>query len=131
MAVKINKKEFAAPIESLQQNPEWLNTEDVPALTDKQIVANTTVSSKVNGVENSKDTTEALGSVISSKPLCNVGVNAKQTVNMGNYNSISVGVSINVPCEYQDIDETYIFAKTFVDNRMGELMEDVEKAKQS
>ena len=34
-----------------------------------------------------------------TKPLCNVGVSAQATYNMGNYESMKVSVSLHVPAE--------------------------------
>ena len=121
MAVKIEKKgkTFAQP------SPAELieGTEGPSTIEEKQIVANTSVVNKSLNTED--NSTEVIGVVQSVKPLCNVGVNAKQTINTGNYSSVSVGVSINVPCEFEDIETTYLYAKNFVDTKMLELSNEV------
>lgn len=124
MSVKIEKKSDKAF--SLPPIPEPTSKTVVPFLTDNPMIANTIVKYNKETMP-SKHTTEQVGNVISSHPLCNVGVNAKSTINMGNYESIAIGVSINVPCEYEEIETTYLFAKNFVDTKMELLVTEVKE----
>jgi len=72
---------------------------------------------------------EKLFDVMSPKPMSNVGCQASQTVNMGNFNSLKIGVSVNVPCDISELDATFDFAKNWVDSKMQQLQEEVATAK--
>lgn len=60
-------------------------------------------------------------------PPCNVGVSGGFTYNLGNFNSAKVQISINVPCPHDEIDETYEFAKEWVDDRVQESYDELEE----
>lgn len=62
-------------------------------------------------------------------PTCNVGVNAKFTMNLGNYNSVQLGCSLNVPCKHDEIDEVHEFAKDWVNDKMSEMIEEAKEMK--
>lgn len=46
-----------------------------------------------------KVTDEVLGSVASTTPMANVGLTYSRSINMGNYESVKVAVSIHMPSE--------------------------------
>jgi len=48
-----------------------------------------------------------------------VGVSAGGTVNLGNYSSGRINVSISYPCEPKDVDSVYPKLKEWVDTRVG------------
>lgn len=60
-----------------------------------------------------------------------VAVNLGMTVNLGNYNSAKVGVILTMPCSPKDIDGTFGFAKSWVEDRVQELIDEVVKTKES
>jgi hypothetical protein len=60
------------------------------------------------------------------QPTCNVGVKAGVTRNLGNYNSVRVDVSLYMPCYPAELEEVYIFAQTWVDDKLSELCEQIE-----
>jgi hypothetical protein len=73
---------------------------------------------------------EAVGKPsIFAGPTCNIGVNAKTTINLGSYNSATVGVSINIPCAHTELDPVFAFAKSWVDKKMDSLIEQINAAK--
>lgn len=57
------------------------------------------------------------------EPLCEVGIVAGQTINMGNYNSARISVSLKMPCTKADLEATYEEALGWVDQKMTELIE--------
>lgn len=61
-----------------------------------------------------------------TKSMCNVGVSAKATYNLGNYESMQVSAMINIPADYSEIDEVYDFARQWVDTKMTEIYNDVK-----
>lgn len=63
-------------------------------------------------------------------PMANVGVRASRTFNMGDYNSVKIEVSLNVPCpvDENEIEQTYVFAAGWVDQKMNEKGDEIEKA---
>lgn len=93
------------------------------------VVADTSVVEKHLGKvvsENAKS--EIVGHATGTPPLCNVGVEASSTINMGDFNSIRVGVSLHIPCEFNDIDKTYELAQSWVNAKMEELQEQIHNA---
>lgn len=56
------------------------------------------------------------------EPLAEVGIVAGQTMNLGNYNSARVSVSLKLPCAEKDLDETYERALAWVDEKMSALI---------
>lgn len=59
-------------------------------------------------------------------PTCNVGVDAAMTINLGDYNSVRIGVSLHLPCYHQEIDEVFEFSKQWVDEKMQKLRAEVD-----
>jgi hypothetical protein len=57
------------------------------------------------------------------EPLCEVGIVAGQTINLGNYNSARISVSLKVPCTKVELEATYEEALGWVDQKMSELIE--------
>jgi len=58
-------------------------------------------------------------------PWCEVGVDVSYTKNLGNYQSAKVGVTIKVPCQHPDLDETYEYARDWANARMAQMVEDL------
>lgn len=56
---------------------------------------------------------------------CNVGFEASYTHNLGNYQSTRVAVHLSVPCPHGEIDEVFETAQTWVNERMEQLVEDL------
>ena len=55
-----------------------------------------------------------------------VRIDLRQTVNMGDYESIAVGVSVEVPCYFEEVHDAKAFAKQFAETT---LMAEVEEIK--
>lgn len=70
-------------------------------------------------------TNEVVSQTVFSEPTCNVGVQAGMTINVGNYNSVKVGVTLNMPCLEKDIDATFDKASQWVDAKMNKLQDAV------
>jgi hypothetical protein len=51
-----------------------------------------------------------------------VGVDMSFTKNLGDYNSARVSVSISVPSEPADIEETFEFAKQWAEEKLSEMV---------
>ena len=129
MTVSIKKKVFATsitagttidePTPSIQLS---LADKKDEALSIKEhpIKSHTTVLNKKTGTN--KEDTSVVGVVMSTVPMCNVGVQASKTINLGDYNNVKLGVSINIPCAYEEIDVTYVAAKHFVEEKMEDLL---------
>ena len=59
-------------------------------------------------------------------PPCNVGVSMGFTYNLGDYNSSKMQVSLNVPCAHEEINDAYIFAKEWVEERVNYEYEELD-----
>jgi hypothetical protein len=59
--------------------------------------------------------------------LHNVNVSGGQTVNLGNYESAKIQVSLTVPCTKETLDDAYEFASSWVSERLEVVMKQVKK----
>lgn len=64
-------------------------------------------------------------------PAANVGVTCSITKNLGNYENVKVQVSLHLPCrlDADEIEETYKQCKEWVDEKIGEINEEIEAQK--
>lgn len=60
-------------------------------------------------------------------PLATVGFNCKMTLNLGDFESVSVGVFASVPCYKEEMDTAFIMAKKFVDKRLNKEVDAIVK----
>jgi len=67
--------------------------------------------------------------VMFESPPCIVTVEAGLTINLGNYQSAKVGVTISVPCAHGEIEDVFEFGKGWVDDKMSLMAAQVEAAK--
>jgi len=63
-------------------------------------------------------------------PTVNVGISLGLTVNIGNYENVKAQVSLHVPCSHEEIEDTYEFAKTWVDDKIEELQSEISTHKE-
>lgn len=88
-------------------------------IEEKAGKAATRVTRKKSGEERVvKDEAEEVGRVRTEEPLCNVGYSLKTTKNLGNYESVSVDVSIHVPCKQEDVDEAFEACEQWVHEKV-------------
>lgn len=59
------------------------------------------------------------------QPTANVGVAFATTKNLGNFESLKVSVSLNLPCYVSEIDDVQAFATDWVNKKMEKVMEDL------
>lgn len=52
-------------------------------------------------------------------PLASVGYSSGMTLNLGDYESVKIGVSVTLPSPLAEIEEAFKVAKDFVDRRLG------------
>lgn len=96
----------------------------------KQPVGLTVVDDMKTGEH--KEMEETVGDpVILDKPMANVGVKVGKTMNLGNYESVRVDVSLYVPCENEDeaINQTFDLVSNWCDLKMLGIMEEYEDSK--
>jgi hypothetical protein len=58
-----------------------------------------------------------------------VSVEMGLTVNLGNYESARIGVSVVVPCYREEIDDAYAFAHRWAETRIGEEVKSLRQHK--
>lgn len=69
--------------------------------------------------------------VFPAKPVvnpCTVGVNASQTIPVGNYSNVKVGVHLSVTCEPSEIDEAFEAVSEWVGEKLSEMAQAVNEA---
>lgn len=92
-----------------------------------KIVKKSTTGSTVETLKHhsgaSTTKTQAIPVESAGEPLCEVGITAGQTINMGDFNSARISVSLKLPCTKAELEETYEEALGWVDQKMSELIE--------
>lgn len=96
-----------------------LKTHDAKMTTSKEIKGQPPV-----------ETEEKIGQLLTATQPVMVGVSAGVTINLGNYCSAKASVHISIPCENteEDIENTYEFAKNFVDAKLTKIKDEIEGA---
>lgn len=97
-------------------------------IKDKQGTATTKVENLHKGKVVTEETnTEKVGDDTPSLlqgSLCEVGVEASLTINLGNFNSTRLQTSLKVPAPHSEIDEVWEFARDWVNAKMELLVSD-------
>lgn len=63
------------------------------------------------------------GVIAPKDQMCMVMAGGSHTVNLGNYESAKVSVSVTIPCVKDDLDATYEFATNWVSEKIGEAVQ--------
>lgn len=92
----------------------------------KQVVATTITQHKDGSAE---ETHEVLGEGQFTGPVAMVNVSMSMTKNLGNYESLKFTASITMPCkpEGEDIEDTYVNCKEWVDGKVNDFNEEVSE----
>ena len=117
MALKINKPKPA------DKGKKAFDKEAGKDQTLAQAVGTTTIQHPDGSIENQQ---EVVAEKVQTEPLCTVSVNASRTFNLGDFNSLKVGVLLSVPAPANDIEDAFSFAKEWVDGKMNSMSEEVE-----
>lgn len=57
---------------------------------------------------------------------CEVGLELSNTINLGNFESARISVSLKVPCDHEEINETFDFAVGWIDKRINDLRSELQ-----
>lgn len=110
MAIKLKAK---APVESPSAGSSIV-------LSHKgTLVSESDKSEIVTGAEPHKDPVQS---------IARVGVSITNTVNQGNYNSVKLGVWIDLPSDVGNLEASYKFASEWVVGKMTELTTELSEA---
>ncbi|MBY0560034.1 hypothetical protein [Hyphomicrobium sp.] len=98
------------------------------------VEAHTTVTTSQKGVQVAEETNveqveippAAAANTGSDKPFCEVGFDASYTMNLGDYNSTRIGVSLKIPCLHPEIDEVFEYGKGWVNSKMETLISEIK-----
>jgi hypothetical protein len=82
------------------------------AVVSKQFV----VSGSDSGPEEISEETLAVHSFVTAP--ANVSVEMGMTLNLGNYESARVTVSVSVPCYKEEVDDAHAYARKWVESRV-------------
>lgn len=75
-----------------------------------------------DGFDDSFQILVAQAIVSGNDPICEVTVEASQTVNTGNYNSLRVAASIKVPCPMGHEKAGFQYAEAWVGEQMASML---------
>lgn len=113
MGIKITKKVGTATLTKVDTNKmETTSAEQVPLTTDEETGAVV------------KATSMDKADLMPVQP-CVVGMEASYTHNLGNYQSARVAVTLQVPCPHDEIDQVFEFAKTWVNDRLEKMTDEL------
>jgi hypothetical protein len=59
-----------------------------------------------------------------------VSVSCALTINLGNFESAKITVSVSIPCYKEEIDDAYDFAQKWVENRIEQEKQLISNSKQ-
>ena len=60
-------------------------------------------------------------------PLAEVGISSSMTLNLGNYESVKLGISITLPCVLGEVEEAFKAAKKFIDMKLNSEVEEIRE----
>jgi len=102
------------------------------AVTIKKTPAQATITQELKNkgetiMEDTKnEIVEAPSTRQAPSPLCEVGFETSFTKNLGNYQSLKVGVHIKIPCLHAEIDQVFDYATNWADSKMQKLLDEAE-----
>lgn len=84
---------------------------------------------KQGGAEHTQtllDSTELVhpGITLPAEDMCKITVEGGQTINLGNYESARINVSLTMPCGKDDIEETFEFVSNWIDTKIAKAIKD-------
>jgi hypothetical protein len=71
------------------------------------------------------ETSIPIKEVVISKPMVNVGMSAQHTKNLGNYESAKISISLFVPCDAVELEDTFNFVKDWVNGKMLDVIQEI------
>ena len=89
-----------------------------------------TDSGEIISHEESSDTI-VLSTPAPGARMAEVGYNGSITVNMGNFESVKIGVSVTLPSYVEEVADAFRAAKDFVDSRLNSLVTEVKEHRDS
>lgn len=60
-------------------------------------------------------------------PMGEVGCEGRVTINLGNYESVQVGVSVRLPCMPVELEDAFIVAKSFLDTHLNREVDAIKE----
>lgn len=62
------------------------------------------------------------GIIIPAHELCSLHFGGGHTINLGNFESVKINVSITMPCKKEDLEEVYEFATNWVSEKISQAV---------
>lgn len=69
----------------------------------------------------------ATGLIVPAHDKVELEIGAGKTINLGNYESARISVNLRVPCSKDTLEDTFNFAKGWVDAKMAAMLDGNEK----
>ena len=106
------------------------DTSKIPWVSARPFVLVDKVYTSSGGVVSEESTPEPLN-VVGHNPevaLAEVSYASGMTINLGNYESCKISVSVKLPCYLEELGGAYQAAKTFVDMRLSSEVAPIREA---
>lgn len=129
MALKMNGK-VAPPKPTLQDYGQHLKDDKEVIPVQAQVMTESKKDLKSEfKLESSTEVTAHPGMFV-SKPLhFMVGVEGSRTINLGNYESARIGVTLTVPCDPEHLEAAYEFGSDWLSGKIEEVESAIKTAK--
>lgn len=129
MAAKQGVEEGPVPVQEPNSKP-YTEDEDAPKVVTDQGAPMATETTQFKGQPEKAEsyTVEPIHNPsIAPEDLAHVSVNLGLTINLGEFSSAKVGVSLSMPTAVADVDATYDFAKEWAEARISTMADEVVK----
>lgn len=60
------------------------------------------------------------------KQWCEVGYELSYTMNLGNFNSTRINISLKIPCLHEEIEDVFKYGKTWVDSKIEGVVSEIK-----
>ena len=92
----------------------------------KEVTGKVEISHTSGAEVTASSDTEKVADVEVEQHMANVGYNMARTINLGDYESVKIAVSINVPSlvDVDEINGNFDFAKEWVEEKLTEIVDD-------
>lgn len=70
-------------------------------------------------------------SVADNVPLATVESASQMTLNLGNFESVQIRVGVTLPCYVEEVDDAYLTAQKFVEQRLNKEVTEIREYRSS
>lgn len=119
MGLKINGQKS---VSLGDKKPDYTGFLDVVPVSAQTSTVKTIKGQEVAGTHSSKEEVVNKGVYIEPSELLRIGVEGSRTLNLGNFESAKIGVTLTMPCTKETLGDAYDWATNWVSDRLEEAV---------